>query len=115
MNHFISLASAVSMTSRFRDYRENILKAEYQGQNILAYSESFERAAFDALLNKTETVGLRMYYGMDENLKIHAIIVGFDVNGEDILPESLTGADEDIIDNGNRCPDICPPPSPLNE
>ena len=115
MNHFIPLTTAAAMTAKFRGERENILKAEYQQQNVLPVAETYDKACFETLLAKAGCTGLRIYYGMDESLKIHAIIVGFDLNGEDILPESLTGADEDIIDNGNRCPDICPPPSPLNE
>lgn len=103
------------MTSRFRSQRENILNTEYQGQDLLPFSESFDRAAFDTLLNKAEAAGLRIYYGMDEYLKIHTIIVATDANGDDILPQSLTGEEEDIIENGNRCPTICPEPSPLNE
>jgi hypothetical protein len=116
MNHFISLATAVDMTTRFRDHRENVLKTEYQGQNVLAFSETFDKAAFDVLLGKSEATALRIYYGMDEYLKIHAIIVAVDANNEDILPTAPAAAtvDEDIIDNGNRCPDLCPPQSPLN-
>lgn len=115
MNHFISRSTAAEMTSRFRSERETILKNEYQGQDLLPYCESFDRAAFDALLNKSEAAGLRVYYGMDEYLKIHVIIVATDANGEDIVPASLTDEGEDIIENGNRCPTICPAPSPLNE
>ena len=115
MNHFISLSTAADMTSRFRNQRENILKTEYQDQNVLPIAESYEKQAFQTLLDKSEAAGVRIYYGMDEYLKIHAIIVATDANGADILPESLTGEGEDIIENGNRCPTICPAPSPLNE
>lgn len=114
MNHFISLSTAADMTGRFRNHREQILKSEYQGQDLLPFSEAFDRAPFDVLLNKSEAAGLRIYYGMDENLKIHTIIVATDANGDDILPSSLTDGEEDIVENGNRCPDICSSPSPLN-
>lgn len=115
MNHFISLDAAKVMTARFRQQCEAILKTEYQGQSILPICETYDRAAFDQVLSKTSCAGIRIYYGMDDQLKLHAIIVGVNAENEDILPSSsLTSTDEDIIDNGNRCPDICPVSSPLN-
>lgn len=116
MNHFITLQEAIDMTTLYRAEKENILKTEYQSQNILPRSEAFSRAPFDTLLAKTGCGGLRIYYGMTEDLKIHAIIVATDENGNDMLPEqtnSLT-EDEDVFERGNRCPDICPDESPLN-
>ena len=116
MNHFISLTTAETMTGRYRQNREAILKTEYQQQNILPLSETFDRAAFDTLLAKTGCTGLRIYYGMNADYQIHAIIVAVNENNEDILPSSSMTAteEEDIVDNGNRCPELCPPQSPLN-
>jgi len=105
------------MTARFRAQRENILKTEFQGQNVLAICETYDRSAFDTILAKSECRAVRIYYGMDENLRIHAIIVAVDADDEDIIPvSSLTSIIEegDIIDNANRCPDLCPPSSELN-
>jgi hypothetical protein len=116
MNHFISLTTAVEMTTRFRNQRENILKTEYENQNILPFSETFDRAAFEALLGESGAAGLRIYYGMDENLKIHTIIVAVNENNEDILPPlnlSLTEGEEYIVENGTRCPELCPTASAL--
>lgn len=119
MNHFITLQEAIEMTTLYRAEHEQILKPEYQQQNILARSETFEKAAFETLLTKNGCAGLRIYYGMDDALKIHAIIVAIDVNGNDILPvtESMaltTEEGEDIVERGIRCPDLCPAESPLN-
>jgi len=115
MNHFISLPTAEDMTELFRSERENILKTEFQGDDVLPICETFERQAFDTLLGKTGCESLRIYYGMSEDFKIHAIIVAVDENGADMLPgTSLTEEDDDIVENGNRCPDLCPPTSPLN-
>lgn len=120
MNHFISLQEAIDMTSLYRSEKENILKTEYQSQGILPLSEAFEREAFDTVLGKTGCAGLRIYYGMTEDLKVHALVVGVDENGHDMLPETESASqtteeeDDDIIEKGIRCPDICPGESPLN-
>jgi hypothetical protein len=116
MDHFISLTTAAEKTARFRTYCEEILKEEYQGQNLLPMSETYDRGVFDTLLAKTEATAVRIYYGMDESLKIHAIIVAVNENNEDILPgASLTAVEgEEIINSGVRCPELCPATSPLN-
>lgn len=118
MNHFITLQEAIEMTSLYRSEQEQILKPEYQQQNILARSETFEKAAFETLLAKNGCAGLRVYYGMDQELKVHAIIVAIDANGHDILPVPSTALTtdegEDIVERGIRCPDLCPAESPLN-
>jgi hypothetical protein len=118
MNHFISLQEAIEMTSLYRQEKENILKSAYQNQNVLARSEAFPKAVFDTLLAKNGCDGLRIYYGMDAQLKVHAILVPIDEAGNDILPsESLNdeeGDGDDIAERGMRCPDICGDTSPLN-
>jgi hypothetical protein len=118
MSQFISLQQAVAMTTLYRQEKENILAVPFKGQNILARSETFDREVFDTLLAKTGCVALRIYYGMDADLKVHAIIVAVNDKNEDMLP--TTGAsmtedgDDDIAEQGKRCPDDCPPPSDLN-
>lgn len=117
MNHFISLQEAIDMTTLYRQEQETILQPEYRNQNILARSEAFDRLAFDTLLAKNGCAGLRIYYGMDAQLKVHAIIVPIDANGNDILPQSnliTEEGEDDIAERGIRCPDICPTESPLN-
>ena len=55
---------------------------------------------------------------MDEQLRIHAIIVGVNEKNEDMIASLTSGTDvmtgEEIIEEGNRCPPFCPPPSILN-
>jgi hypothetical protein len=101
------------MTALYQSERENILATSYQNQGILPVCETFDKDAFQALLNVTDCEFVRIYYGMDDEYKVHAIAVAVDANDNDILPDNNPGAY--LIDKGNRCPDICPPKSPLNK
>jgi hypothetical protein len=117
-NHFITLDTAVQMTALYRRQMENILAEPFKGQNILAVCETFDRAAFDTLLSEADCTAVRIYYGMSDDLKIHAIGVGVNSKNEDILPvngkvSALTTTPV-IIEESYRCPDKCPPGSPLN-
>ena len=116
MNHFISLQKAVEMTTRYRAEKENVLAPAYKGQNLIAKCETFDRDAFDTLLSNPGCVSIRVYYGMDDNLKVHAIVVGVNAKNEDILPGTQNALDSggEIVEESRRCPDDCPPPSPLN-
>ena len=117
-DHLISLQKAIDMTTRYRRDKETVLAPEYRSQNILPNSETFNRSAIEKLLTETSCAAVRIYYGMDETLKSHAIIVGVNELNEDILPalssNNLAASDEPILEEGQRCPDICPPTSPLN-
>jgi hypothetical protein len=117
--HYISLETAIDMTTLYRDEKETILATAYQSQGILPFSETFNKAAFEKLLETTDIAAIRLYYGMDENLKVHAIFVAVNDENEDILPEEsgpemLLGDDTPILEQGQRCPTICPPDSVLN-
>jgi len=114
MSHTIDLQTAEQMTSDYRSNREAILTDQQKGKNILPICETFDKASFQSLINQTGCTGVRIYYGMDSGLKIHSISVGVNANGEDILPTKDGLTDGEILENGNRCPDLCPPSSPLN-
>lgn len=116
-DHSISLAEAKKMTRKFRDEKDKLMRDEYKGQHLMPHCESFDRAAFDALLRREDCKGVRIYYGMKDTPHIHAIIVGFDENGKDILPQAgavMDSTDPTIIQNGQSCPSNCPPSSDLN-
>lgn len=115
-DHEISLQTAIDMTSLYRTNRESILQNNYQGREILPLSETFNRAAIENLLANEACAALRIYYGMDENEKVHAIIVGVDENNKDILPVNPLKEEDGpiIIEVGQRCPPSCPPASGLN-
>lgn len=119
MSHFISLDKAKKLTGKFRSERDKIKK------DSVPTCETFEAAPFLTVLNKPGCTGLRIYYGMDDEYKIHAIIVGVNDKNEDMLavaqPVSTvtslatdtTNGDGDIIEEGQSCPPLCPPPGPL--
>ena len=109
-SNLISLQDAIDMTTKFRDEKENILIQSMRGQNILPICETFGRSAFDTLLAQTGCEAIRVYFSMDSSLKVKVVIVGVDGSKADILPAS----NEKIVEEGQRCPDICPPSSPLN-
>lgn len=122
MSHFIDLQTAIEMTSRYRSEKENILEPQYRQRNILPVCETFSRDTFDTLLNEGQpgqVKKVRIYFSMNRDLQLRAIIVGVDDQDKDILPPSggslnVGGSGEVIIENGQLCPPICPPASPLN-
>jgi hypothetical protein len=117
-DHRISLQIAEQMTGRYRANYESILAPEHRGKNLLAKNETFNRAAIEQLLSIKDCAGMRIYYGMDDSLQCHAILVGVNESNEDILSLSVTMQstnDEPIFQEGQRCPDFCPPDSPLNK
>ncbi len=115
--HFISLQNAVAMTENFRKNKDHILAPEFKNQNIVPFSETFNREAIERLLSEGNCAAIRIYYGMDEKMKLHAILVSVNDSNEDILPleGAFSGAETPVIvEEGQRCPDFCPPKSPLN-
>lgn len=114
--HAISLQLAAEMTLRYRQNRTTVVAPTLAGQDVLPLSETFSAIAVQGLLSNPACTAIRIYYGMDVSLKVHAILVGVNINNEDILPPA-TDEEEDgkILEDSLRCPPVCPPPSPLNE
>ena len=116
-DHSISLDEAKKMTKKFRDDKDKIVRDEFKRKHLVPDCESFDRAAFDALLRREDCKGIRIYYGMKDSPHVHAIIVGFDENGKDILPQPgavMDSTDPVIVEDGTTCPTVCPPASDLN-
>lgn len=110
-DHSISLDDAKKMVKNFKGQKDKIVKEEHGGKHLIPNCESFDRAGFDAILRREDCKGIRIYYGMkDDDLRVHAIIVGFDENGKDILPVAgiADGIEPPIIENGLPCPQYCP-------
>ena len=118
MSQKITLSKAIEMTSRYRSQRESILLPEFRGLGLLPVCETIDRSDVALVLAQTDCTGLRIYYGMYEDQTVHAVLVGVNAMNEDILPAgTLTAQAEEegeIINDGYRCPPVCPPDSPLN-
>jgi hypothetical protein len=116
--HSIGLDEAKKMTKKFREQKDNIMKEEHKGKHLIPFCESFDRAPFEQLLQREDCKGVRIYYGMkDTDQRVHAIIVGIDADGRDILPVGgyvMDGLEPIIIEDGKTCPDFCPTGSGLN-
>ena len=102
MSKFITLEHAREMKDLYLKEREVILVPEHRGKNIIAISETFNAADLKKLLDQPDCTSLRVYYGMNVELKIHAILVAVNSKDEDILHL--------ILEEATRCPPICPPP-----
>lgn len=116
-NHFISLGKAIQMTSKCRSEKENVLTPDLRNQKIIFTCETFNRDAFDKLLAQQGCAGIRIYTGMNDQMQLRAIVVGVNESNEDMLPDQAGASDTDgnsIVEEGQLCPDLCPPSSPLN-
>lgn len=108
MKHFITLDAAKKLTAKYRAEKENILNPKFLGKDHLSFSETFEAASFRALLDQPGVNSVRIYFGMDDSLKVHLVTVGVNANNEEILAGVTS-----IMEDGIICPPICPPPPPL--
>jgi hypothetical protein len=96
-NHSITLDQAVKYVQNFKNFpKAPAIKGAYFGRNI-----------FDKILSQGGCVGIRYYYGQDDNGASNLVLVGVDASGND-----MTGGV--MGDLGIPCPPICPGPSPLN-
>ena len=110
MQHQISLAEAIELTTR---YRNNPLPD-------LPLCETFDKSSVAALLAQPGCHSFRIYLGRKKDDSVCSVLVAADANGQDILPppqrNELTDGDDGILlEDAFRCPPACPPPSPLNE
>lgn len=107
-SHEISLQTAIDMTTLYRANRPS----------NFPICETFDIDAINKLLSVEGAAFLRIYYGMQENEDVDAILVAANADGDDILPSEtiaeVTTDDPIILEDGIRCPQACPSSSPLN-
>jgi hypothetical protein len=94
----ISVTNGAKFTLAYRNANLNTSNAIFFGVNKL-----------QDLLNQNSAVGIRFYFGINENEELTLVAVAADSKEEDILiPDA-----ELILDCGVRCPTNCDPASPL--
>jgi len=123
-NHFIPLTKGKQLKKFFKEKKGQLINPGLAKKDILPDSETFDRAAIDRLLALPGCVGIRIHLGLDEEFKLRLILVGVNEKGEDlIIPSatvttfttmdatSLTTEEGEVVEEGLRCPPVCPPPT----
>jgi hypothetical protein len=95
----ISYNDAALLTQNYRD-------AQAPGSNYVK-GEYFSKASLELVLDQSGCVGIRIYYGLDENNVQRLVIVGVDANENDMV----TGQ---ILEHGTLCPPHCGTSNNLN-
>lgn len=96
-DHDISLEDAAALTASYRTEYPTEVKGHFFGKD-----------AIQAILDQTNCVGIRIYYGIDSGTgEKHLIIVGATA-GEDDLYEGL------LAERSVSCPPYCGGNNPLN-
>jgi hypothetical protein len=96
-DHAISLTDAATMTARYRATISN-------GDTIAHY---FGKDAIQEILDQGDCVGIRIYYGLDDQDAKHLIITGVTEDREDLYNGLLA-------ERSKPCPDSCSSANPLN-
>lgn len=102
LDHSITLDAAAKLTKKYRSIG-NIIPS----LGVVIKGEFFGKNALVEILNQNGCVGLRMYYGADDLLVPHMVVVGVDANGDD----QVTGH---IADMSVLCPPTCGTANKLN-
>lgn len=115
VNHVITLERALQLTDNYARNKDSILSGTYgNNKDILPDYETFNLKAIDSLVCQEETIGFRMYLGLDENKKIRLVLAGVDANGVDILQETRRSKGM-LKQNGMSPVAAAPPPPPQDK
>lgn len=110
--NLVPLSRANEMIALYRENKETILAPNYKKTDVLAFSETFNADDVRLLLSQPGCVGFRVRYGMDDKLWLHAILVGVDANGNDIIIQNpgfgLKDDEGYVLEDSFRCPPDCP-------
>ena len=98
-DHEISYAAAAELTANYR--------AQFSPTTSYIKGEYFGKTALLSVLNQTDCVGMRIYYGLNSENIPKLVLVGVNANEDD----QVTG---NILDYGTPCPPICGSANDLN-
>jgi hypothetical protein len=96
INHIINLTDASKLTANYR--------LNSPGQTL---AHAFGRRQMLDLLIQNNCEGFRIYYGIDQLGEKQLVIVGVDINGNDLYEGIL-------LDLSQLCPSVCSSNNPLN-
>lgn len=91
----ISLETAAAITKKYRDENPDGVQSAFYGREML-----------EALLAQPGSMGIRVYYGLNEDGSQELVLVSSDAEENDDL--SL------ILDKAHKCPPRCPKKNDLN-
>lgn len=91
----ITLNEGAALTKEYRSRNSSAVKGRFFGKEILRQ-----------LLDQEGCMGIRIYYGQDEDGNSELILVGADASENDIL--------DLIADHSVPCPNFCSSANPLN-
>lgn len=83
------------MTAAYRLANPGTIKGRFFGRDIL-----------EELLAQEGCMGIRIYYGLDDDAIPQLVLVGADANENDML--------DLVVDTSTPCPDQCGSANPLN-
>ena len=116
INHSISLERALQLTDNYARSKDIILSGKYGDQKeLLPDYETFNLQSIDSLMCQDETVGFRIYLGLDENNKIRLVLAGVDANGIDLLQETRQQKGALNTQKSMRATAAAPPPPPSSK
>jgi hypothetical protein len=95
-NHYITLNEAAELTANFRNEHPSSILGEY-----------FSKKAIMDILEQSNCVGIRIYFGEDKAHVPHFVITGVDSDENDLY----TGL---LAEKGWKCPPHCGGINPLN-
>jgi hypothetical protein len=138
--HAIPIGEAIAYTTSFRNSVDslNLKCPTFKDSLRLGHSEAFNSDVFRVLVavkdsTGTLAAGIRIYYGRGKDGQVRLIMVPYDKNGNDIITHLVGTSEKPVpgvssaktealtieggaqaMEQGQLCPTICPPTSPLN-
>lgn len=97
-DHEITINVAANLTANYR---------AAQTEDVYVKAQFFGKDALQAMLNESNSQGIRMYYGLSDLGVPRLVLVGVDQYGNDMC-------DGIVLDRGLECPPECSEENSLN-